>query len=468
MKIGYRRRLADFVGAMRLSRELARHERQQRESLRIYQQRRLESIVRHAVGRSPFYRERFAGVVGEGPVELSRLPVLDKAEMMEHFDELVTDGRLRRDALLEWVEGLGHDDELYLDRYRVMTTSGSSGRKGLFLFDGPEWRAIMAQFLRYGAMSGIRPRLPRRLRIAAIVGASPTHMSRQVSACVSVGIHRLLGLSVTQPVEQLVEELNRFQPDFVATYPSMATRLAEEQVSGRLRLGLSGMSTSSELRTPEMTERIEEAFGVQPFDHYATTEGLWGCECEYHQGIHLFEDVTLVENVDDAGLPAPVGEPGTRLLVTSLHNLVQPIIRLELPDAVTLDPEPCPCGRTLIRTRAIEGRTDDVLYLPDGHGGEVMVHPLQFGVVARDREVREFQVVQEGEGVRILIVSRPSAGVGLERGLREAVSRKLTELGVGVPRVSVESREKLARSAGGKLQLVVADPTVRAAHPRSG
>jgi phenylacetate-CoA ligase len=467
MKIGYRHRLADFAGGLRLSREMAKHERQPREDLKVYQQQRLESVVRHAAKHSPFYRERLAGVVGEGPVELSRLPAIDKSEIMENFDELVTDGRLRRDELLEWVEGLDHD-ELYLDRYRVMTTSGSSGRKGLFLFDRPEWRAIIAQFLRYGAMAGIRPRLPRRLRVVAVIGASPTHMSRQVSGSVSVGIHRVLGLSVTQPVGQLVETLNRYQPDFLAAYPSIAVRLAEEQLAGRLRLELGGMSTSSELRTPEMTERMVEAFGVHPFDHYGTTEGLWGCECEHHRGIHLFEDFTLLENVDDAGRPVPVGEPGTRLLVTSLHNLVQPIIRLELSDAVTLDPEPCPCGRTLVRTRAIEGRTDDVLYLPARRGGEVMVHPLQFGIVTRDREVREFQVIQEEEGMRILIVARPSAGERLDRRVRDAVSRRLAELGVGEPRVSVERRENLARSAGGKLQLVVADPSARAAHHNSG
>jgi len=174
MKIGYRQRLADFAGGLRLSRELARRERQPREGLHRYQQKRLESVVRHAALHSPFYRERLAGVVGEGPVELSRLPTLKKSEMMEHFDELVTDGHLRRESLLRWVEDLDHE-ELYLDRYRVMTTSGSSGHKGLFVFDRSEWRTVIGMFLRYSVMAGVRPRLPRRLRIAAIIGASPTH-----------------------------------------------------------------------------------------------------------------------------------------------------------------------------------------------------------------------------------------------------------------------------------------------------
>jgi hypothetical protein len=89
---------------MRLSRELARREHWPRERLRLHQQERLEALVRHAVEHSPYYRERLSRVVGNGPVELSSLPVLDKAQMMEHYDELVTDSRLRRDELLAWVE----------------------------------------------------------------------------------------------------------------------------------------------------------------------------------------------------------------------------------------------------------------------------------------------------------------------------------------------------------------------------
>ena len=53
---------------------------------------------------------------------------------MEHFDELVCDPRLHRDELLDWV-GQMTRDQLYLDRYRVLLTSGSSGRPGLFVYD---------------------------------------------------------------------------------------------------------------------------------------------------------------------------------------------------------------------------------------------------------------------------------------------------------------------------------------------
>ena len=292
--------------------------------------------------------------------------------------------------------------------------------------------------------------------MAIVSGASPMHMSVQGSATLRVGVHRVLGLPVTRPIEQQVAELNSFRPDYLHAYPSAAIRLAEEQEAGRLRLSLESMSSSSERLTREMAERLEAAFGVRPFDLYATTEGLYGAECERHAGVHLFEDVALVENVDERGRAVPAGEPGARILVTQLHNRVLPIIRLAVSDVMTLDPEPCPCGRRLVRAAAIAGRSDDVLSLPARAGGAVTVVPAQFAVVSRDRGVREFQVRQEAGGLRVLVV--PCAGgdadLDLEQRIGAAVGRAMDDLGADSP-VLVERRDELARR-GGKLQIVVA------------
>jgi phenylacetate-CoA ligase len=225
--------------------------------------------------------------------------------------------------------------------------------------------------------------------------------------------------------------------------------------------------TVAELRTPAMTQRLAEAFGVRPFDVYGSTEGLFGSECQHHQGIHLFEDTTLVENLDPDGQPVPAGQPGARLLVTNLYNLVQPLLRLEVTDLVTLDPDPCPCGRILVRAAAIHGRRDDVLWLAAHDGGRVSVHPLQFALLTHDPQVREFQVVQDGPALRVLIVPSHTAPAGnnrLETRLGQAVTRQLLGLGVHDPQVIVERRPKLPRSAGGKLKLVIADPATRPAH----
>src|SRR3954451_5830163 len=445
-------RLAVVAQALRHARGLAERERWPTERREARKRERLTDLVRHAARHSAYYREALAGY--DPAVGVGSLPELSKATMMERFDEVVCDQRLRRDALLRHAEQL-RDDDLYLGSYRAMTTSGSSGRQGLFVYDEAGWATIAGQFLYFSAMAGNRPRLPR-LKLAAIGGGSPAHMSRRGARTLGVGLHRILPLSVTRPVGELVAALNAFDPDVLNVYPSMGVLLAEEQLAGRLRLSLRTMSTSRELRTPEAAARIEEAFGGRPFDLYATTEGLWGGECDRHEGPHLFEEDVIVENVDEDGRAVPDGAPGARLLVSNLANRVQPLIRLEVSDAVTLSATACGCGRTLRRLERVDGRAEDVIWLPGAGGRPIAVVPMQFSVIARDRDVVEFQVVQEGERLVVLVVAR-GAGPGLEQRLRAGVDERLRALGVASIEIDVRRRDVLERSAAGKLALVIAD-----------
>jgi phenylacetate-CoA ligase len=442
--MGYRiKRLHDTARGVRAAKELAERERWPRERLEAFQQQRLAELARHAVEHSSFWRARLP----HGRIELSELPVLTKSELMERFDELVTEPRLRRDELLEHLARI-RDDALYLGAYRVMTSSGSSGRKAVFVYDRAGWIAVLTMFLRRSDWVGLRPSVPRT-RLAMIGGGAPTHMSRRGAQCLEVGIHRMLSLSVTQPVEELVSALNGFQPDFVNVYPSTAGLLADEQLAGRLRLDLRGLTTNSEPLSGPLRRCLEAAFGVMPTDFYATTEGAWGHECE-HGSMHLFDDRCIFENVDDDNRPLAPGEVGSKLLVTNLFNRVQPLIRFEVSALVAVEPEACPCGRSLTRLRSLEGRAEDVLRI-----GDVSVHPLQFGIVTADPDVREFQIVQEGPALRLRVALRNGAD-GAEERIGECVRGRLTELGVERPEVCVERVEALERSPGGKLQVVVA------------
>ena len=442
--MGYRmKRLQDFGRGVRLARQLAERERWPRDRLKTFQQERLTELARHATRRSGFWRERLPS----GHVELSELPVLTKTEMMERFDELVTDRRLRRDDLLEHLAQID-DDALYLGEFRAMTSSGSSGRKAVFVYDRAGWRGVLAMFLRRSDWVGLRPSLPRT-RVALVGGGSPTHMSRRGASCLDVGVHRILSLAATQPTGELVERLNAFRPNFLNAYPSSAGPLAEAQLDGWLRLNLTGMTTNSEPLTPALRERIETAFGVRPTDFYGTTEGLYGHECP-EGSMHVFDDMCVLENVDDDDRPVAPGEVGSKVLLTNLFNRVQPLIRFEISDLVAVEPEPCPCGRSLMRLRSLEGRAEDVLQI-----GDVAVHPLQFGIVTADPAVREFQVVQEGHALRLRVALR-NGSEGAEERLGACVRERLAELGVERPEVRVERVEALERSPAGKLQVVVA------------
>jgi phenylacetate-CoA ligase len=319
----------------------------------------------------------------------------------------------------------------------------------VFVYDRFDGIQLLAMFLRRSAWMGIRPSLPRQ-RLAMVWGASPTHMSRRGAAMLDVGVHRVLALGVTQPLPELVAKLNEFQPRHLSGYPSIMGPLADAQAAGSLRLDLQTVTTNSEPLTSAARARIHEAFGVGPRDFYATTEGLYGSECP-EGSMHLFDDTCIVENVDDEYRPVPPGEVGTRLLVTNLFNRTEPLIRFEVSDLVALEPEPCPCGRTLLRVRSLEGRAEDVLRI-----GGVDVHPLEFALVTADPDVREFQVVQQGETLRLRVALRQGSENAPDR-LRARVGARLEELGVPRPAVEVETVERLERSTAGKLRMVVAE-----------
>jgi phenylacetate-coenzyme A ligase PaaK-like adenylate-forming protein len=448
------KRIVDLVRAKRAERALARHEGWSREQLLAHQRARAEAIVRHAVERSPFYRARSGGSHA-----LAHQPVLTKAELMEHYDSIVTDPRLRRDELLAHVESID-GDELHHGEFRVIATSGSSGLKGLFVYDRAGWVAVMSGFLRCSRITGTAPRLPRR-QLVFVGPSGGGHMSSRMAAMVDNPLQPVHRLSATAPLPELVARLHEIRPGVLAGFPSMLALLAEEQLAGRLQVAPQIVGASSEMLTGAMRAVIREAWGIDPFDHYGITEaGILGVDCHEHAGIHVNEDLMVVEVVDRDGNPVPDGEVGEQMLVTSLDNRVQPTIRLAVADRVAFDPEPCACGRPHRRLRAVEGRADDVLELPGRDGRRVPVHPLQFAPVAQAREVREFQIVQRGQTVHVRVALRNGADrEALAARLSGELRARLSTLGVADPQVGVEFCDGLERDPArmGKVQLVVAD-----------
>ena len=84
-------------------------------------------------------------------------------------------------------------------------------------------------------------------------------------------------------------------------------------------------------------------------------------ECPQQNGLHIFEDHFLPEIVDpQTGEPLPYGERG-ELVFTTLTKEALPVLRYRTGDITALHPEPCACGRTLVRMDKISGRTDDMI-----------------------------------------------------------------------------------------------------------
>ncbi len=115
---------------------------------------------------------------------------------------------------------------------------------------------------------------------------------------------------------------------------------------------------------PSTKKRIEETYGGICIDSGSTAEmSPWmsDCECEYRQGMHLWQDVVYGELVDPKSKKrVPYGTEGATVY-THLERTSQPMIRFWSGDISIWVNDPCPCGRTYPRLpKGIYGRADDM------------------------------------------------------------------------------------------------------------
>jgi phenylacetate-coenzyme A ligase PaaK-like adenylate-forming protein len=288
-------------------------------------------------------------------------------------------------------------------------------------------------------------------RLAAIGAPADVHVTRQLFASFVKGREGAPRLSVTMPLDELVDELNRYRPEALVSYASVVAALAEEQLQGRLAIEPRLTVTSSEVLTDEAGVLVEQAWGRQPVNVYAATEApAMACGRLEEGGLSVAEDVLVLEVVDESGEHVPPGAPGAKVLLTNLVNRVQPLIRYELSDSVVIAGGPDPSGQPYLRIARVDGRSDDALTFAGADGSAVRVSPFRlrapFSTLV---DVLQYQIVQErGGALRIDVVPRGASADDLLDGVRAAVERALEEAGVVAPRIGVQAVDAIAREAG--------------------
>lgn len=420
----------------------AQHERWTRQQLEEYQTHALHVCRSYAYAHSPFYQTFHHGLMDR---PLHELPVLNKAMVMEHFDELVTDRAVHLSDLRRYLAG--DQTQLFLDRYRVTVTSGSTGQPGIFLNNRVEGAVAANTFIRGQIWGGINA----QSRVAAVTSPLPAHVTAQFPVLMVKGKKvPYLQLSTTVTPKVLTEHLNDFQPDMLIAYPSIASVLTDELREGRLHIPLKVIFSGGETLHAELRRRIEEAWGLKMFDMYGATESApVAGECSAHKGLHLFEDFTIVENVDENNQPVPPGEVGAKILLTMLYRRTQPLIRYEVTDMVRVSPDgPCPCGRPFTLLESILGRTGEGLIFQTITQKEEAVSTLQFETVFDALPISAWQIAQEPDGLHVFLrgAHEELKTEQVHQALREFFARR--EL--VIPPLAIHRTPDLTRNATGK------------------
>jgi len=377
-----------------------------REGLEGWQQQSIRKHLYWVSQNSPYYARCKSK-------PLSQWPLMNKASMMENFDQLNTVG-VTKEKAFDFAYKSEQDRQFggTLNGLTVGLSSGTSGNRGIFLAS-PAERELWA-----GAILGkmLPDLLWRGHRVALFLRAGSTLYD-------SVNSRRLRFqfFDLAKDVEQHIEALNTFKPDIIFAPGTMIKMLGER--AELLNFRPKRVIACAEVLYPDAAIACESKLGVYPEQIYQCTEGFLACS---QRGAFQFnEDLVHIE-------PMWLDDAKTRFkpIITDFRRTSQPIIRYELDDIVCINKASPQVFKEIVR---IEGRCDDMLKGVRRDGTvetlfpDFLVREILFGT-----DITEFQVQQRPD-MSLILCAHPHQRLVLEAMVRAHYVNK----GLMLPRMSL-------------------------------
>ena len=202
------------------------------------QDRLFRILLRTVWQKSAFYREYYFdhGIREHQLAELSvsDLPFITKQILMENFDRVVTDTRLRKSQIERWLNDVRDPRQLFHGDFIVMHTSGSSGTIGIFVYSRTDWNVMN---------SIMAARLPQpenypagKTRVGFFRVAHGHFAGVTTAVHLPTPVYDTLIVSVLDPAKRVIGQLEHFQPHRMTGYSSSIAALAQWALEGTLRI----------------------------------------------------------------------------------------------------------------------------------------------------------------------------------------------------------------------------------------
>lgn len=306
---------------------------------------KLRALLELARARSPFYRERLAGLPLHDPEVLTTIPVLSK-------EDLVANSPPESETLLT-----GPLESAYLFR-----SGGTTGAPKFSPFSVDEFKQWVAIFQRTYGAAGLTPQdRVANLFVSGSLYASFIFINRMVEemGCLN------LPFTSSAPADTVSAQVERFSlnvlmgiPSWLLEVVSQLTPAAAEKVT---KVFYGGENLYPEERE-WLHERLPNLRVLASGGYAAVDAGMMAFQCSASQGgiHHVHADHVILELIDPETLqPVAPGEVGV-ILVTTLDRPMMPLIRYRIGDVGRWVAGDCPCGRQMPRFELL-GRGDDSL-----------------------------------------------------------------------------------------------------------
>ncbi|HYG10979.1 MAG TPA: hypothetical protein VD835_13605 [Pyrinomonadaceae bacterium] len=449
-------KLSDFAHPAAIIKLRATFEKTQwftTEEQTLYQERLLRRIVEHAYRYVPYYRDLFDSIHLK-PDDIRRLSDLNKIPI------------LTKEILHARFKGLEATNSRAF-RPQVLCTSGTTGRSIQFLVDRPSNVLEFVYYWRHWNWAGYRLGAPfaEFSSVFFLQGDEKSRLASHHQRLTS----RLLLNSLTMShasVRDYVGAIRKYRPLFLKGLPSVLYYFSLFlRRQGVADISFKAVFSTGETLVPRYRKLIEEAFGCKVYDSYGHMERTVAIsECP-HGGLHINRDYGIMELIPQTGLRADLTGKGrdgvahsASVIGTSLYNFSMPLLRYEVGDTVSVDPEKrCACGRQFPLVSAVEGRQSEVLLTPEGK-----VITAAFLVFEDVPDILEGQILQESpDRLYVKIVPAPSFSKASEAFLKSRLQMLVgTDAKITVERCD---SSELLRASSGKVLTVVSNYPARQA-----
>jgi len=397
------------------------------EDLTAASRREAEAFLAEAARHS----EHFAAVFpGQRPADLTDAPLLSKADLREGLARFYA-----RDAAAHGTTILRHTSGTTGTPLELLTLSNAVQRENAFAWQHRSWHGC-----------------PRGVRTATLAGhpVAPAEQDRPPFWVRNYAENQLIFSSYHMAPRHLpayAKALARFEPELIHGYPSSIALVASAVLDAGLKIRPRAVITASETLLPYQREVITAAFATPPRVWYGNTE-LAGNIVECPEGrLHVREEHSYLEFLDDAGRNAPAGQPA-RLIATAFGNRAMFLIRYDTADiAVPSAEAACPCGRGGRLVERVVGRIEDFVIDAAGRLVGRLDHLFKDAT-----GIREAQLVQTEPGaIEIRVVAEGDPTPDLEAPIRAEAALRLAP----GTRITFEYVTALEKLPSGKTPFIV-------------
>ena len=332
-----------------------RFELMPREKLKDMQLKLLKRQLQYVYNFSNLYNEKLkaAGLKPEDIKTLNdikKIPVTVREDIENYIEKT---GDPYGGICCVWTEGR------QVNLTQVL--KGFPGEKPIYIAGtADDFLVLTEQFVRQWRMMGIGKGDVVILQIDSRAGShlgmvSTTHPAYRPDVSRILNC-KVLTVTYITPIEvgRTLQYLKFFKASTVVALPQLFSALNEAfKAQGKTpkESGIKKIVLTTRERglSDAARERLKEVWGCEVYNiAYVPESQFYAVDCQAHKGLHFWEDMFIVEALDENNQPVNPGEVG-KLTITNLWAEGSPLIRFKTDMNIKLSIETCECGRTHAR-----------------------------------------------------------------------------------------------------------------------